>query len=424
MKVVVIGNGIAGFSAASTIRSLDERCEITMISKEATPLYSPCVLFDYMSNRISREQTFIKAYGDYQSLSIRTLFGQEVKEINPKAKKVIIDGENAHSFDKLILSMGGDAIVLGPPKKGAFKIKTLIDADELLRHKGEKAVVVGSGAIGIGIAIALHFKGYDVTIIEILDRVLSLGLDRKGAIKVTEILEGKGIRVLAGERADRVLGRDHVEGLATNKRELECDTLIWAIGTRPNVELARSSGIKIGDKGGIAVDDHMETNVSGIYACGDCVETNDLLTEEQSLNLFWHNASRQGRVAAQNCMGMARAYPGSQKILNLDVFGNHVVGFGYTEEAFYKLRNMRAVDDKHTDPLIIEREGDGVYQRLVVFEDQCIGGQFINVTKDLGLIWSIMSRKRSIEELAKFFDSKERMYRRPWLDRVRPFFKE
>lgn len=420
MKVVVIGNGIAGFSAASTIRRLNGQCNVTMISTETTPLYSACVLPDYISGKISRESTFVKTDKDYEQLGIHTSFGCEVKEIDPNAKKVTMDDGRALSFDKLILAMGSDAIVFGELKKGIFKIKALKDADEILRHKGKKAIIVGSGAIGIEVAIALHYKGYEVTIIEMLERVLPLGLDQKGANKVKEILKENGIKVLNGECAVEALGQDRVQGLITDKRKLVCDTLIWALGMRPRVELARQAGIKIGDKGGIVVDCYMETSVSGIYTCGDCVETNDILTGEPSLNLFWHNANRQGSIAGHNCIGVCKEYPGSQNILNVDIFGNHIVGFGYTEASLYDIKTLHG---KLNDLSIIDSEKNESYYRLVVVGDRCIGGQFINIKKDLGLLWSIMFQGKSIKELLKFFENEDLMYRRPWLYRVRPFFK-
>jgi len=192
-----------------------------------------------------------------------------------------------------------------------------------------------------------------------MDQILPLGLDQRGADKVRGMLEEKGIKVFNGERAIQVLGGEQIEGVVTDKRELECDALIWAIGMRPQVELARQADIEIGDKGGIRVDFHMETSISGIYACGDCVESNDVLTGEPYLNLFWHNANRQGSVAAHNCIGLSSHYPGSQSILNVDVFGNYVAGFGFTEEALCRFRDIPSLQGKLSDLSIIEREQNG-----------------------------------------------------------------
>ena len=422
INVVVVGNGIAGFSAALTARRLNDRCDITLISKETTPLYSACVLPDYISGKIPREKTFVKTEQDYKQLAIKPLLGHEVKEIDPHVRSVTLDNGKSLPFDKLILSLGSDAIFLGDHKKGIFKLKTLTDADDIKRHTGEKAIVVGSGAIGIEIAIALRHRGFEVTIVEMLEQVLPLALDHSGSRKVKAILEANEIMVFTGERAKETLGEDRIEGLVTDKRELECDTLIWAIGMRPKVELAREAGIEIGEKGGIKVNSHMETNISGIYACGDCVEANDVLTGNPVLSLFWHNANRQGAVAGHNCTGFGTEYPGLQNMLNVDVYGHHVVGFGYTEASLQGSGALQPLYGDRNDLSIIENEKNGSYYRLVIIGDRCIGGQFIDIEKDLGLIWSIMFQGKSIKRLKEIFKNEEVIFRRMWLRRVRPFF--
>jgi NADH oxidase (H2O2-forming) len=422
MKVVVIGNGIAGFSAASSIRRLSGHDDITMISTEETPLYSACVLPDYISGKIPRENTFVKKENDYRDLYIHTFFGHALKEIDVKARKLAMDNGKEIPFDRLVLATGSEAIGLGEPKRGVFKVKSLKDADDIIAHDGSKAVVVGSGAIGIEVAIALHHRGYEVTIIEMMDQILPLVLDHEAAAMVQGILEEHGIKVLNGERAESVLGHDRVEGLRTNQRELACNTIICALGMRPRVELAREAGIRVGGTGGIRVDSHLETSLSGIYACGDCVEANDILTGEPSLNLLWHNANCQGSVVGRNCTGFTTEYPGSGRLLNVDVFGNHLVGFGYTESALEHLRDTKAANGQPRKLSTIEGEKHGGYYRLVILGDRCIGGQFINMKKDLGLLWALMYRRKSIGELLKAFENDELMRRRPYLFRLRPFF--
>jgi NADH oxidase (H2O2-forming) len=425
MKVLIIGNGIAGFSAASTIRHLDDRHDVTMISMETGPLYSACVLPDYISGEIPRDRVFVKSEKDYVDLGIHTLSGREVKEIDIPAQKVVVDDGEGYSFDKLILATGSDAIVSGDVKKGVFKLKTLKDADKILDHNGKKAVVIGAGAIGIEIGIALQHKGYKVTILEMLDQILPLGLDQKGANKVKAILEDHGMEVFNGERGEKILGEDRVEGLVTNKRDLACDTLIWAVGMRPRVELAKQAGIALGNRGGIRVNSRMETNMPDIYACGDCIESDDILTGESYLNLFWHNANHQGSVAARNCMGFTAEYLGSQNTLNVDVFGNHVAGFGFTESALYRFKDIKAFGGQVPDISIIEKDKNGSYYRLIIAGDRCMGGQFVNVDQmrqGMGLLWSFMARRRSVNELVRGLENDDMMRHKPWVRRLRPFF--
>lgn len=427
MKVIIIGNGIGGFSAATELRHLDFRCEVTIISAEPYPLYSPCVLPDYISGEIPRDRVFVKSAKDYADIGIHTLWGREVMEVDTTTRKVVLDDGERLSFDKLILATGSDAIVLGDQKRGIFKLRTLGDAEQIVNHRGKKAIVVGCGVNGIEIGMALHRTGYKVTLLARRDQILRLGLDLKGADKVKAILEDHGIEVFKNEWSEKILGDDRVEGLVTNKRELACDTLIWAVGMRPRVALAKRAGIVVGNKGGIKVNSRMETNLPDVYACGDCIESNDILTGEPFLHLFWHNANCQGSVVARNCAGLSTEYRGSQYKLNVDVFGNHVAGFGFTEAALNRFREIKAFDGKLTDILVIEREKNGTYYRLVIAGDRCMGAQFINIDltqRAIGLIWSLMLRKRSVEGLLKILGDEELLCHKPWLRRLRPFFTE
>lgn len=425
MKVLIIGNGIGGFSAATKLRHLDFPCEVTILSAEPYPLYSACVLPDYISGEIPRERTFVKSMEDYETLGVHALFGDQVKEVDPIAKRVFTERGGKIPFDKLILATGSEPIVFGEPKRGMFKLKTLKDADEILKHGGRKAVIIGAGPIGVEIGIALFKRGYSVSMIEMMENILPLGLDVKGALKVKSMLEERGIEIFTGERSEETLGKEEVEGIKTNKRELDCDTLIWAVGMRSRVELAKQGGIEIGEKGGIKVNSWMETSIPDIYACGDCIESNDILTGEPYPNLFWHNANQQGMVVARNCAGVSTDYPGSQNLLNVDVFGNHVAGFGFTEAALNRFRGIKAFNGKLADISIIEREKNGTYYRLVIVGDRCMGAQFINVDlsqRAMGLIWSLMLRKRSVEGLLKILRDEKLLCHKPWLRRLRPFF--
>lgn len=106
----------------------------------------------------------------------------------------------------------------------------------------------------------------------------------------------------------------------------------------------------------------------------------------------------------------------------MDVFGNHLVGFGYTESALKHLRDTKAANGQPSELLTIEGEQNGGYYRLVILGDRCIGGQFINIKKDLGLLWALMYRRKSIGELLGVFEKEEVMSHWPYLFRLRPFF--
>lgn len=423
MKIIVIGNGIGGFKAASTIRQLSRECDITIISRETVPLYSACVLPDYIAGKIPREHTFVKKDSDYRQSGIQTLLGCEAREVDPYGKTVTLDDGRAVPFDRLIFATGSKPKSLFEIKKGVFKLKTLEDADNIIKHNGKKAVVVGSGPAAIEIGIALFHRKYQVTIVARYNQILRATFDLKAADKLRSVLKERGIDIISGERTEAIIGKEQVEAIKTTNKEIECDTLVWAIGMQPEVSLAKISDIEIGDMGGIKVNSHMGTNIPEIYACGDCVEARDVLTGEQSLNLLWGNASRQGSIAAQNIAGIPVEYPGTNRVKNLSIFEDHAVSFGYTEQGLCRFRDIPTSQTKLSDLSIIEHEQGGSYYRLVILGDRCMGGQFINVTRNIGMLWSIMAKGRSIAGLTEIFANQALMNQRPWLHRIKPFFR-
>lgn len=415
-RVVIIGNGIAGFSAAAAARRLSPESEIVMTSAEAEALYSPCVLPDYISGKISRERTYVKAFEDYARLQVEPYFGRVVERVNADAGKIWLDNGKSLAFERLVLALGSKVVEIGEHKQGTFVVKSLGDADALIKHQGRRAVVVGSGAIGIEVAMALKARGYHVQILEALSRILPLALDQKAADRVQKVLRENGIDVALDEKAAMVMGDTRIEGLKTDLRELKCDTIVWAIGMKPNVELARAAGISVGPKGGIEVNSRMETSLPGVYACGDCIETKDIVSRKTSLNLFWHNANRQGRVAGCNSVGCPLEYLGSENLLNLHVFGRHVVGFGLT---------VSVLKEGGVDPgkiAVIEDEKENTYYRLVFADNTCVGAQFINPGREAGLIWGLVRQRKPVDLILESFGKNEDSNRRAFLMRVKPFF--
>ena len=411
MKILIIGNGIAGYSAASNIRHLNKNVQVTLLSKETNPLYSPCVLPQYISGSIARENTFARSLYDYSRLGIKAELGCEVKEIDTKSKRVLRDKGNPLTYDKLILALGSNSRKIDQPKANVFYLKTLADADALATHQGKEAVVVGSGNIGIEIAVALKLRGYRVTIL-VRSAIMRRSLDAEMGEKIKNTLQRFGIRVLSKEKPVQVLGEVAVKGLRTDKQEIACDTLIWAIGVQPNVKLAEETGIEIGKTGGIKVNAYMETSMPDIYACGDCIETTDLISNQATLNLFWHNANRQGAVAAHNSLGFVKAYAGSENMLNMRIFDAHVVSFGYPESA---VKSSTGRNWASGETSVIEHHQEDRYTRLVFCGDRCTGAQFVNPDRQTGLIRSIICRKRSCQSILNACENEEILQHRSWM---------
>jgi NADH oxidase (H2O2-forming) len=388
--IVIVGNGVAGNSAASAIRSTSKETAITIISQEPFPEYSACTLSKkYLSGEMGREGVFLKAPEDYSREKIATIFGQKVTEIDIRGKKVILE-QGKVAYDKLILATGGNPVVpplSGVEKEGIFTLKSLADADSIFHYSGRKAVVIGAGAIGVEASISLRKRGWQVVIIELLDRVLPTMFDPEVSLMMRKRIEGFGIEVHTGEKAMSFNGNDHVCGVSTDKREVECDLVILSLGIRPNVAISQQTGIELGSLKGIKVDEHMRTSVEDVYACGDCVETRDTITGENMLCLLWYNAKQQGAIAGSNSVGIEKRFPGTIVIGTVDVLGTFGVSIGHTMES---LRDAK---------LKVVEGGSTWHHRILLAGGTLVGAQLIGKTDDIGPLVTAIRRGDTVERL-------------------------
>lgn len=415
MHVVIIGNGVAGNTAASAIRAVSKEIPITMISQEPFPEYSACVLSKkYISGEMRRDEVFLKNFTDYSKENIRTLFGQKARGLDIGNKKVLLESESI-SYDKVIIATGGKPMV--PPiegidKKGIFTLKSLEDADRIYSYSGRKSVVIGAGPIGIEVSISLKKRGWEVSLVELLEWVLPRAFDEKPSLILRKIIEDYGIEVLTGERAVKFGGNSRVHSVITNKREIECDMAILVLGMRPEVELAQKAGVEIGNLGGIKVNEEMMTNVEGIYACGDCVQARDIISSEDILSLLWHNAKQQGEVAGYNSVGIKRRYPGAMNITGIDIFGTYAVSIGHTMDRFKGARLE-----------IIESEDGRYYHRLLIVDGILVGIQSVDKPEDMGPLLSAIRRGDSLEKLRKVIGNGNLLSKNPWWYRIYPYIR-
>lgn len=415
-EVVIIGNGAAGNNAAEAIRAINRETSITIISEEEEPEYSPCVLYHYISGSMSRSEVFLKDWKDYALMDIKTLFGKTVLEVDPN-KKVIVTEDGEMLYDKLILATGSRPFVPnieGLGKRGVFTLKTLMDADGIAKYHGRRAVVIGSGPIGVPACVSLRKKGYEVTLVEALDRVLPKLLDREPSAHVESILRHYGINALAGERVSQILGEDTVKGIVLEKERIDCDMVILATGMRPNVDLARRAGIEIGPTGGIVVDKHMKTSREDVYACGDCVETSDIITGQRILNLKWTGAVSQGKVAGYSCVSKPKVYGDSLNMVILDLYDKLVVSMGWTTVTYPYPSKLDVVEHKDKQD----------YWRLLVDDGKIVGMQFIGgAWKHFDAVVLSMLKHIDINEIKKRITARELITAEPWRAKLQHFLR-
>jgi NADPH-dependent 2,4-dienoyl-CoA reductase/sulfur reductase-like enzyme/rhodanese-related sulfurtransferase len=320
-KIVIIGGSAAGPKVASKARRLDQEAEITIIQKGKYLSMASCGypyyvggVFDNRNMLIStptgaqRDPTFFSKVKD-----IKAIVNTEAKAIDRSAKMVAAEnletGEQIEiPYDKLVITTGATAFVPDLPGidlEGITTLQSMEDAEYLkqivVEKKIKKAVIVGGGLIGIESCEALELAGFEVTVVEMLDQVLPF-LDWEMAKLVENYMISKNMQIRTSTAVTGFTGENgKLKGVKLNNgSRLACDLAVIAIGVRPNAKLAGEAGLEIGQKGGITVNRFMQTNDQSIYAAGDCVEVNNLVTQNKQHFPMGDLANLQGRVAAQN----------------------------------------------------------------------------------------------------------------------------
>lgn len=409
MNVVIIGNGAAGNSAAENILRMDSRIRVTLISEEPFPEYSACVLCDYISGELPRQRVFLKNEKDYSKSGIKALLGRKVNELDILNKRLLVE-EKYYSYDKLILATGSAPVlpdIKGLNKKGVFFLKTLGDAEAILRHQGKKAVVIGSGPIGIEAAVALKKRGYDIYIVEILDWILPKFLDKECSLIVTEILSRNRINVIAGERVNEIYGERVVEGILTVHRQISCDTVIIVAGMKPRTELIRGLRIDSGQYGGIKVNLRMETEHPDIYACGDCVQVKIPGSYENISSMLWFNAKQQGKIAGLNSAGIRREYSPPINVISLKIFDTYIASVSNPDYL---------TDGKYE---IIEKKYPDIYCRIALDAGIMKSIQIIGKSDELGILSSFLKKRIKIDRIRNYLNLEEIPSLFPWYEKIR-----
>jgi NADH oxidase (H2O2-forming) len=393
MKLVIIGNGIAGNQVAFDVRKKDPNAQIVILSAEDVPEYDPCSLPYFLGGECGRMDVFRKTSDDYADGRIELLYDSKVVSIDPENKTVTTHTGEPIGYDNLVLAHGGDLFIPPIPgidTPGVFSCKQLGETQKLAAHKGTRAVVIGSGAIGIEAAEALKRKGYEVYIIELMDWILPSLFDEPTAKRLENELTGYGIQVFTHEKVLEIKGAGQVTAVVTDRRTIDCDTVVVATGVVPGTALAQTAGIETGR--GIQVNRQMQTSIPDIYACGDCVETIDACTGEIAMFQLKHNAIEQAQVAARHMLGEPVRYLGAYAFARAHFFDTHAATFGKTQ---------RALDCVFGDKRIVEREDQNNYLRVVMLDNRIVGGQAIGTFADeLGLLIGAMWRKDDFLDIA------------------------
>jgi NADPH-dependent 2,4-dienoyl-CoA reductase/sulfur reductase-like enzyme/rhodanese-related sulfurtransferase len=313
MRIIIIGAVAGGTSAAAKARRENETADIVVYEKDKHISYAGCGMPYYLGRQVAEEEELAPRDADYfkKKYNIDIFTEHEVIDLDTEKKEVMVINLKtkvtfSDRYDKLIIATGARSSI--PPFKGrehanVFTLRTIKDMEDIesfIENKSPKtAAIIGTGFIGLEVAENLTRLGIKVTLIEKMPQV-SPSLDSDMAILVQDELTKNGVRVLVNQNIQEITEN----GVVLEDDEfINGDLVLIATGVRPNVDLARSSGIEIGVTGAIAVNDRMESSVADIYAVGDCMEEYHALTGKPVYRPMGSTANKTGRIAGNNAAG-------------------------------------------------------------------------------------------------------------------------
>lgn len=355
-KIVIVGGGCGGGTAAQFARKTDRNAEITIIERETYPQYSRCGLPYGISGVIPELTNLIEAPEERLKKSrIGIMLGANVAKVDAASKVAHIvnaEGENIDlPYDALVLATGASASV--PPVKGAlvegggqaalkpgvFVLRTIEDARGIqsLASKGKRAVVIGAGLVGLEVAEALMIRGCKVTIIEYLSNCILAMVDGDMAQMMADAIARDGVKMFTEYQATEILGEERANCVVANDRKtgeertFYADVIVFATGQRGETQLAKEIGCETGPTKQIVVDDRCETRVDGVYAVGDCTEYPEFVTGKPTVSGLGTIAVKMAMVAGVNAAGGDERLPkGFLQTRATEPFGCQVAAVGPT----------------------------------------------------------------------------------------------
>ncbi|MBN1627590.1 MAG: FAD-dependent oxidoreductase [Deltaproteobacteria bacterium] len=337
MKICIIGAGASGRSASGQIRSLDKEAQIEIFSTQGEIGYAPCEPPFVLKGIASWDDIFYPG-SFFKDKDINVHLNTEVTHIIREEKRIIAGGQS-YPYDKLLLCQGtvpSIPTIPGLDGKNEFTLSTNIADGRLLEKvipQYSSAAVIGAGAIGLEITLALIARGYrKIYLLDMMENILSTGLDKDTAQSIEHAMQNKGIELILGASMSGIKNTAGKKHIILPNRELEVDLIFITTGSKPNVALAQKAGIEIGETGGILVNRYLQTNDPDIYAAGDCIENWDMIIGSKIRRLMVTTADKTGAIAGENLIkGNSTLYEGTIMSFVIDVLGNQIGATGFTE---------------------------------------------------------------------------------------------
>lgn len=373
-KYLIIGNGIAGLSAAKEIRNNDSEGSIIMISSEPYHTYYRIKLTEYLSKDFEETELLVNKDSWYEEKDIKVQLNKVVETIDVEDQKTRLDDGTEIKYEKLLIATGSRPFIppiAGKYKRGVLALRTLKDLKYIKNYfnKCNNITVIGGGLLGLEAAWSLIKLGKNVSIVEFAPYLLPKQLDEELANKLKDKLVRKGFNIYLSSAADEILGKEQVDGILLNNGQiLKSDGVLFSVGIRPNIDLVRDTPIAF-DKG-VIVNKYLETNIENIYAAGDVIELDGRIIG------LWTSANEQGKIAGANMSGKTLEYTEPKLFTSLILDDIKLFSVG---------------DVKNFDRVYEYMEGD-IHHKIFANNDRITGGILFGDIRDMSKL------KKAVDE--------------------------
>ncbi|KAA8482869.1 ferredoxin-nitrate reductase [Arcticibacter tournemirensis] len=384
-RIVVIGAGAGAYGFVKSYRELNREDEVIIFSKENHPFYNRVMLPDYISGEQSWEQLIKMTDSEEPGYNIQLLRGLSVEQVNREEKYVIDSRGHKTSYDVLVMATGSRAAVPKnvPALPGIFTMRSRNDADSFKKYvpRNGHVLIVGGGLLGLEMAASLRETGVRVTIVQRVSRFLNRQLDKLGSQLLHEEMVDLGCDIYYDDEVQLFYGRNKLTGVGLKSgRKINCDALLLAIGTTPNIELAKECGLDC--KRGVVVNERLETSDPCIYAIGEIAEFEGVLYGITAA------AEQQAEVVARYMNGdIASYYKGSLFMNIIKIQGFDLCSIGLSE----------CPDDSYEEVVFIDK-AKRYYKKCIIKDDRLMGAILIGDKSEFNEFRELIANKTELSD--------------------------
>ncbi|MGL5379250.1 NAD(P)/FAD-dependent oxidoreductase [Clostridium sp.] len=386
MKYVVIGASAAGISGAKTLRELDKDAEIILISKD-TEVYSRCILHHYLEGKRDIKALDFTEKDYFNKFNIKWIKGVEVTSLNPNEHILELSSGERIDYDKVLISSGASSFI--PPIENLREANNVvglrnIEDAVLIKEKTKtlrNVVVLGAGLVGIDAVSGIISLGANVTVVEMMNRILTLQLDAHASKEYEKRFIEKGVNFKFGVRAEKLIIDDNnnpKELLLNTGEKIPCEFIVVTAGVRSNVGFLKDSGVET-DKFGLIINEKGETNTKDVYGAGDVTGRNPI----------WPTATKEGIIAAYNMTG--------RELLMTDFFGSKNT-MSFVNLPTLSLGMVEKEDDTYKEEIEINENG---YKKIIHKEGKIYGAVIQGDLSYAGVLTQLIKEKIDVSKVKK-----------------------